>query len=291
MTTKLILYLAISAELLFCAGMCTAKGSDIYDEIAASLKRLPTHGMPGQVGAEGKVPASGVSMLHFNDGKVGDYGYSSDLLFFNGKWIYSVLRITHYRGNLISRNDRSFFDGLHSYFERHFGPTKTYTITSDLREDGESGSVNTCAFWRNQQNGFEIDFDYQGDSAVTINLRITETAYHSDGGFLNERIRRFYHDEVFPVAGPLPEGFPATWEPDAGKTSSSITRQKNNFLTGQPQSDGHEQVGNLSDNSKIMNLPYINKILIVVGALIVFLTGVAVRQWFKSTGSAPTNKN
>jgi hypothetical protein len=273
--------LAVSAGLAWCSSSLLAIPSDDFEELSECLKRLPVHVTPSQVGAEGEVSTMDVTLFHFGDGIADDLTYKMEILFDKGKWMYSVLRITHQDGERLETAGTALFDGISSYFKNHLGPTNQYTITSEIREDGEGNSTNQCVLWRNDLTAFEIDLDYQGKNTVTLNLCVMSSDYHSETGFLGKKIREFYHTKVFPEAGQLPSQFPAKWEDDEAKAATDTKQELRISQAEDPEAVIQSNHSTSPKSGKATFPSYEVKFWVVVCVLIALLSGVIVRRCWK----------
>jgi uncharacterized protein YcsI (UPF0317 family) len=277
-TPRFIRQIAIAVGPAWCSPALLATPAGEFDELSECLKRLPVHVTPDQVGAEGKISMTDVALFDFGGGIAGNLTYSTELLFYNRKWMYSVLRITRQNGEKLEAQGTGLFDRVCLYFEHHLGPTCQYSITSEIREDEDSGSTNRCAFWRNDLTGFVIDLDYQGSSVVALNLCVMSLDYYSDIGFLEERIRGFYNDKVFPHAGGLPAQFPTKCEPDTGKASTSNERATRRFQTAHPDAVILGNDAKSSGSGEAKPSLYGVKVWIVVGASMILFSCVVIRR-------------
>lgn len=272
-TPRFIRQIALTSGFALCAPVLLAATPGEFDDLRACLERMPVHVTPKQVGAEGSISTTDVALFHFGDEIAGDLTCKTDILFFNGKWRYSVMLIAPQKGSTPKNPGNDLFEKISLYFEHQLGPATHYTITSEIREDGESGNMNRCVFWKSDKTGFEIDLDQQGTNGVALTLCVMSLDYYSSAGFLGERIREFYNDKVFPAAGALPVGFPSDWNSDKMKPDAVSRRE-----TGaNPEDSADDPIGQAGRHLRGVDKPHSDAWSWVVGAtLFASIGGVVI---------------
>jgi hypothetical protein len=231
----------------------------------AIIEKFPTRESLDLKAKETGIEEHGESFVAFGSGRVGLYDYDISALFSNSKWMMSSIRVTHRNGVKLGGSAPLVFKEFHHSLEEGFGDSPVFQLDGSIVEDGETGTANAGSCWQNEDYLLEVNLSIQGVSNSVVSLIIYNPDYFSDQGFLGDRVRSYYREDVLPAAGRLPDsfrpGFGQAGTQRENPAGASDTRVHDKV--SEPRNAG--QVGQSSPNRRSWFTP----LVVVVGSLLI----------------------